>query len=233
MHDRILVADDDAASRETIASHLTEAGFTVMTVTDGAAALGEIRANRPALVVLDLSLPEISGLEVCRRVRRDTDTVTLPLVVVSARASELDRVVAFEVGVDDFVEKPFSGRELALRVGAVLRRSLPLATQPLQRVTIGALAVDGARHRVTVSGRDVALTALELKLLMFLAANRDRVQSREALLERVWGLDPSMETRTVDTHVKRLRAKLGDAGALIETLRGVGYRLREPAGRRR
>jgi len=233
MPDRILVADDDAASRDTIASHLTEAGWSVMAVADGAAALGEIRANRPALVVLDLALPEISGLEVCRRVRRDTDTVTLPLVVVSARASELDRVVAFEVGVDDFVEKPFSGRELALRVRAVLRRSLPPPTQPLQRVTIGALAVDGARHRVTVGGRDVALTALELKLLMFLAANRERVQSREALLERVWGLDPEMETRTVDTHVKRLRAKLGDAGALIETLRGVGYRLREPAGGRR
>lgn len=233
MPDRILVADDDAASRDTIVSHLTEAGWSVMAVADGAAALGEIRAHRPALVVLDLALPEISGLEVCRRVRRDTDTVTLPLVVVSARASELDRVVAFEVGVDDFVEKPFSGRELALRVRAVLRRSLPPLPQPLQRVTIGALAVDGARHRVTVSGRDVALTALELKLLMFLAANRERVQSREALLERVWGLDPEMETRTVDTHVKRLRAKLGDAGALIETLRGVGYRLREPAGRRR
>ena len=225
MSDRILVADADAVSREMIASHLGENGWRVVCAADGAAALGEIRAEPTALVVLDLALPVISGLELCRRVRNDAETASVPLLVVSARASEIDRVVAFEVGVDDFIEKPFSGRELALRVRAVLRRSAAPVAQTPENLKIGALAIDGARHRVTVAGRAIALTALELRLLTFLAANRERVHSRETLLERVWGLDPDLETRTVDTHIKRLRAKLGEAGRLIETLRGVGYRL--------
>lgn len=232
MSERILVADGDPASREFIASHLREAGWLVIAVADGTAALAEIRERRPQLVVLDLALPETSALEVCRRVRRDPDTATLPLLMVSARASELDRVVAFEVGVDDFVEKPCSGRELALRVQAVLRRSQPQRAQSTQRVTTGPLVVDEARHRVTVAGREVALTRLEFQLLTFLAANRERVHSREALLARVWGLGPDIETRTVDTYIKRLRAKLGDSGALIETVRGVGYRLHDATARR-
>ncbi len=229
MPERILVADEDIAARSLIVAHLLEGGWEVTEVDDGAAALTEIRASRPDLVLLDLALPEVPGLEVCRRVRRDPETATLPLIVVSARAAEVDRVVAFEVGVDDFVEKPFSARELALRVRAVLRRALPSPPLAPTSVTAGPLVIDGARHRAMLDGRDLALTALELKLLTFLATNSERVHSRENLLERVWGLDPDMETRTVDTHVKRLRAKLGHAGGLIETLRGVGYRLRAVA----
>jgi two-component system phosphate regulon response regulator PhoB len=228
MSDRILVVDEDAASRALIGTYLAEAGRIVTEARDGATALEEIRVRVPALVILELALPGVSGLEICRRVRRDTDTETLPLVVVSARASEVDRVVAFEVGVDDFVPKPFSGRELALRVGAVLRRARPQPAEFVRRIAVGSLVVDTGRHRVAVGAREVALSPLERKLLTFLATNRDRVQSRETLLERVWGLEPDLETRTIDTHVKRLRSKLGEAGALIETLRGVGYRLREP-----
>jgi two-component system phosphate regulon response regulator PhoB len=233
MNERILVADDDAESRHQVATHLAECGWDVGAVADGNAALSEIRTQRPGLVVIDLALSSTSGLEVCRRVRRDADTSTLPLIAVSRRADEVDRVVAFEVGVDDFIAKPFSVRELALRVRAVLRRASPTPAQPPTRIAVGSLVVDRARHRVLVGGREVSLTALELKLLDHLASHRDRVQSREVLLERVWGLDPDMETRTVDTHVKRLRAKLGDAGALIETLRGVGYRIRDTAPRKR
>ncbi len=233
MNERILVADDDATSREPLVAHLAECGWMVGAVPDGHAALADVRAQRPGLVVLELALPGVSGLDVCRRIRRDADTATLPLIAVSRRADEVERVVAFEVGVDDFVAKPFSVRELALRVRAVLRRASPAPTQSAPRLAIGALVVDRARHRVLVGGREIALTALELKLLDHLATHRDRVQSREVLLERVWGLDPDMETRTVDTHVKRLRAKLGEAGTLIETLRGVGYRIRDSATRKR
>jgi two-component system phosphate regulon response regulator PhoB len=233
MNERILVADDDAASRAQIATHLAECGWDVGAVADGATALTEIRAHRPGLVVIDLGLSGTSGLEVCRRIRRDADTSTLPLIATSRRSEEVDRVVAFEVGVDDFVAKPFSVRELALRVRAVLRRASPTPAQPATRIVVGSLVVDRARHRVLVGGQEIALTALELKLLDHLASHRDRVQSREVLLERVWGLDPDMETRTVDTHVKRLRAKLGDAGSLIETLRGVGYRIRDTTTRKR
>lgn len=224
----ILVVEDEADLAELVAFNLRQAGHTVVTVGDGTSALGEIRRKRPDLVVLDVMLPDISGVEVCRRVRRDVATRELPIVMLTARGEEVDRVVGFEVGVDDYVTKPFSTRELVLRIDAVLRRST-LPAEPVEREVIvcGELEIDVPGHRARVSGEEVALTALEFKLLLDLASRKGRVQPREDLLSRVWGYAPGVETRTVDTHVKRLREKLGAAAHYIETVRGVGYRLRD------
>ena len=173
-------------------------------------------------------LPDLSGIEVCRRIRQNPDTKRLPVVMLTARGEEVDRVIGFEVGADDYVVKPFSPRELILRVGAILRRATPATEDGITDETIqcGNLLIDVGAHRVDVEGQPADLTALEFRLLLDLARRRGRVQSRDALLERVWGYQPGVETRTVDTHIKRLREKLGAAAAHVETVRGVGYRLR-------
>lgn len=170
-------------------------------------------------------LPDVSGLEVCRRVRRDEATSQLPILMLTAKGEEMDRVVGFEVGADDYVSKPFSPRELVLRIEAILRRGARQAQAP-KSIAIQNLEIDVPGHRVLVEGDEVSLTALEFRLLLDLATRRGRVQSRDALLQRVWGYTPGVETRTVDTHVKRLREKLGSASGVIETVRGVGYRIR-------
>jgi two-component system, OmpR family, phosphate regulon response regulator PhoB len=229
--ERILLVDDEADIVELLEYNLRQAGYTVVTARDGSAALGEVRRQRPDLILLDLNLPDISGTEVCRRLRRDTSTQTIPIMMITARGEEIDRVVGFELGADDYVVKPFSPRELVLRIGAVLRRAsvppLPPAPQGKgERIEIGCLAIDVPHHEVRVEGEVVELTALEFKLLHDLASRAGRVQSRDALLERVWGYAPGIETRTVDTHVKRLREKLGAAREAIETVRGVGYRIK-------
>jgi two-component system phosphate regulon response regulator PhoB len=184
----------------------------------------------PDLVLLDLMLPDVEGTEVCRRLRADPKTKGIPIMMLTAKGDEVDRVVGFEIGADDYVTKPFSVRELLLRVRAVLRRG----TEPRESGTIqvGVLTIDGEAHRVFVEGREVALTALEFRLLSMLAGRRGRVQTREVLLNEVWGLHLNVETRTVDTHVKRLREKLGAAGGLIQTVRGVGYRFATSADTR-
>ncbi len=227
MTEHILIVDDEPDIVELLDYNLRQAGYTVVNARDGASALAAVRRQRPDLIVLDLMLPDIPGTEVCRRLRKEADTEAIPILMLTARAGEIDRVVGFEIGADDYVVKPFSPREIVLRVQALLRRARPRAEGTIDRVRIGALEIDVPRHRVTVSGAEVPLTALEFKLLLDLVSRRGRVQSRDDLLERVWGYAPGIETRTVDTHVKRLREKLGDARDCIETVRGVGYRVRD------
>ncbi len=225
MGSRILVVEDEADLADLVAFNLRGEGHEVTVALDGNTALAEIQRGRPDLVVLDVMLPDISGIEVCRRLRRQRETVRLPVIMLTAKTDEVDRVVGFEVGADDYVTKPFSPRELVLRVEAILRRTIPNAdVEGPQVITLGAVLIDVPAHRVEVLGEEVLLTALEFRLLLDLATRAGRVQSRDALLERVWGYAPNVETRTVDTHVKRLREKLGAGAKQIETVRGVGYR---------
>jgi two-component system, OmpR family, phosphate regulon response regulator PhoB len=229
MGSRILVVEDETDLAELLSFNLRQAGHTVVTVHNGSTGLAEIRRQRPDLVVLDLMLPDIGGLEVCRRLRRDKETARIPVLMLTAKGEEMDRVVGFEVGADDYVTKPFSPRELLLRVDAILRRAQTTVEETVERqaITVGNMLIDVPAHRVLVDDEEVPLTALEFRLLLDLASRAGRVQSRDALLERVWGYAPGIETRTVDTHVKRLREKLGSASDHIETVRGVGYRIRE------
>ncbi len=220
---RILIVDDEPDLVATLAYNFRQAGFEVLTAATGRDALRLAQTRGPHLVLLDLMLPDLQGGEVCRKLKSDPKTRSIPVVMLTARGEEVDRVVGFEIGADDYVVKPFSVRELLLRVRAVLRRGEAGVTdEPLR---IGPLTLDLAAHRAHVEDREVVLTALEFKLLATLVARKERVQTREQLLQDVWGLYLSVETRTVDTHVKRLREKLGVAGALIQTVRGVGYRL--------
>jgi two-component system phosphate regulon response regulator PhoB len=225
MGSRILVVEDEADLAELVAFNLRREGHEVVVAHDGNTALAEIQRSHPDLVVLDVMLPDISGIEVCRRLRRNPSTVRLPVIMLTARTDEMDRVVGFEVGADDYVPKPFSPRELVLRVEAILRRTIPsVQVDGPQVITLGNLMIDVPAHRVEVLGQEVLLTALEFRLLLDLVSRAGRVQSRDALLDRVWGYAPDVETRTVDTHVKRLREKLGVGAEHIETVRGVGYR---------
>lgn len=225
MGSRILVVEDEADLAELVAINLRGAGHDVTIAHDGSTAMAELQRAQPDLLVLDVMLPDMSGLEICRRLRRNPQTIRLPVVMLTARSDEVDRVVGFEVGADDYVPKPFSPRELVLRVEAILRRTIaPAEVEGPQVITLGDLVIDVPAHRVEVRGEEVLLTALEFRLLLDLATRAGRVQSRDALLDRVWGYSPNVETRTVDTHVKRLREKLGAGAAQIETVRGVGYR---------
>jgi two-component system phosphate regulon response regulator PhoB len=224
----ILVVEDEVDLLATLEFNLQRKGFQTIPATTGAGAIAAAQRDpKPALMLLDIMLPDISGLDVCRRLRESH--IDIPTILVTARGEEADRVAGFEVGVDDYVVKPFSVRELILRVQAVLRRVDDANDTPGPKRTfaIGALRVDETTHRAFVKDVEVVLTALEFRLLSTFMARRGRVQTRETLLTDVWGLSPDLTTRTVDTHVKRLREKLGDAGAYIETLRGVGYRFRD------
>jgi two-component system, OmpR family, phosphate regulon response regulator PhoB len=218
----ILVVEDEADLQQILAYNLRQAGHEVITAPNGEAALGLVRQRAPDLMVLDLMLPGISGTDVCRQVKNDPATRHVAVLMLTAKGSEIDRVVGFELGADDYVVKPFSVRELALRITAILRRQQ--GSDAGTRVEFGKLRIDRDAHRVWVEGEEAPLTALEFRLLCLLFDRRDRVQSRAALLDDVWGVSSDLETRTVDTHVKRLREKLGVAGAYIETVRGVGYR---------
>ena len=227
----ILIVDDEEDLRNLVDINLRREGFETLQAADGATAISLARSERPALIILDMMLPDLSGTEVCRRLRAEPETRLVPIIFLSARGEEIDRVVGFEVGADDYVVKAhLSTRELVLRVRAVLRRrvSAPadvVATaEPGRRLVYGALVVDEDAHRVWVSGEEVGLTATEFRLLISLAGRAGRVQTRGALLQDVWDMPPDLNTRTVDTHVKRLREKLGDAAAYVETVRGVGYR---------
>jgi two-component system phosphate regulon response regulator PhoB len=223
MADRVLVVDDEPDLLELVRFHLTQAGFEVETVRDGRQGLEAIRRRRPSLVVLDWMLPDLSGTEVCRQVRSDPALRDLPILLLTAKAEEVDRVVGFELGADDYVTKPFSPRELALRVQAILRRSSgeQVPSEVLER---GPISLDTERHRCTVDTVEVTLTAKEFRLLEALMSRPGRVLSRQRLLDEVWGSDITVTERTIDTHLKRLREKLGVAGDQIETVRGVGYR---------
>jgi two-component system, OmpR family, phosphate regulon response regulator PhoB len=219
---KVLIIEDETDLIKALEYNLRQVGFEVFTATTGAEGLRLAATKAPDLVLLDLMLPDIQGTEICRQLKADPKTRALPVIILTARDEEVDRVVGFEIGADDYVTKPFSVRELVLRVRAVLRRGEP--TGAPETVKLGKLTIDSDAHRVHVEGREVALTALEFRLLWTLVRRRDRVQTRQALLNDVWGLNLNVETRTIDTHIKRLREKLGNAGSLIETVRGVGYR---------
>jgi two-component system, OmpR family, phosphate regulon response regulator PhoB len=223
---RILVVEDEADIRQVVAYNLGLAGHETVLCDRGEPALAAARDKRPNLVLLDLMLPDISGLEVCRLLKSDPSLREIPVIMVTARSEEIDRVVGFELGVDDYVVKPFSVRELVLRVQAVLRRSQDkqAGRSESETTAFGRLRLDRGAHRAWVDGEEVSLTALEMKLLWTLFDRRGRVQTRGTLLGDVWESSPENTTRTVDTHVKRLREKLGPAGAYVETVRGVGYR---------
>jgi len=223
---RILVVEDEKDLQEVLGYNLRQAGHTVTIAGTGREALAAIAERLPDLVLLDLMLPDVSGIEICRRLKGETATRDLPIVMVTAKGEEVDRVVGFELGADDYVVKPYSLRELLLRIDAVLRRLTPVAAAGGSRgaLVFGRLRVDRDAHRVWVDDDEITLTALELRLLSTLLERRGRVQSRPALLDDVWGMTGEVTTRTVDTHVKRLREKLGSAGPYIETVRGVGYR---------
>jgi DNA-binding response OmpR family regulator len=223
MKPKILIVDDEADALEVLGFKLKEAGFNPIFAKDGARAITAVRDEKPVLMVLDLMLPEVDGLEVCKILRRDPATAHIPILMLTAKAAEMDRVVGLELGADDYVTKPFSPRELVLRIRKLLDRNKTL-NQTAECIKIGEIEIDVLTHLVKISGKEVTLTLTEFNLLELLAKRRGRVQSRERLLQDVWGYENPIDTRTVDTHMRRLREKLGNAASCLETVRGIGYR---------
>jgi DNA-binding response OmpR family regulator len=228
MTERILIVEDEADVAELVSLHLRKAGFSVEVEMDGLSALNAIKANPPSLVVLDLMMPQMSGLDLCRAVKADARTREVVVLILSARTDEIDRVIGFELGADDYVIKPFSPRELVLRIRAIFRRR-GSSKEDGERLKVGDLTLDCSRHEVKAAERVIECTATEFKLLRILMERHGRVQGRDRLLSDVWGYDSVIDTRTVDTHMRRLRDKLGDCAGYIETVRGFGYRLAVPA----
>jgi len=220
---KILVVDDEQDAVDLVAYNLKQAGFKVVTAADGASALDKVHKHQPDLIVLDVMMPELGGLEVCKLLRKDSATAGIPILMLTAKATEVDRVLGLELGADDYVTKPFSPRELVLRVRKLLARGKPVEARS-ERMVFGELAIDIPRHLVSWKGKAIELTATEFKLLTTLAERRGRVQSRDQLLRDVWGYESMIDTRTVDTHMRRLREKLGPAAKHLDTIRGVGYR---------
>ena len=223
---KILVVDDEPDAVELIKFNLKAAGYEVVTAVDGEEALKKARQLLPDLIILDLMLPEVDGLEVCKILRRDQRVSAIPVIMVTAKAAEIDRVLGLELGADDYVTKPFSPRELVLRVKRLLRTG-PAQEGKGDEIVFKDLHLDIPRHQATVKGKPIDLTATEFKLLTVLAQRRGRVQSREQLLQDVWEYDNLIDTRTVDTHMRRLREKLGTVAKYLDTVRGVGYRFLE------
>jgi two-component system phosphate regulon response regulator PhoB len=223
MKAKILVVDDEPDVVQLIDYNLKAAGYDVAAASDGREALTKARASQPDLIILDLMLPEVEGLDVCKILRRDPSTAGIPIVMLTAKASETDRVLGFELGADDYVTKPFSPRELVLRVKRLLR-SDSAKQDNAEVITIGDLSLNIPRHEALVKGKPIDLTATEFRLLTVLVKRRGRVQSRDQLLRDVWEYDTLIDTRTVDTHMRRLREKLGSAAKHLDTVRGVGYR---------
>jgi DNA-binding response OmpR family regulator len=222
----ILIVEDERDVVDLLVLNLRKAGgFAVSTASDGATGLNKARTDKPAFIILDLMLPKMPGLEVCKILKSDPATRHIPIMMLTAKAEEIDRIVGLEFGADDYVTKPFSPREVVLRIQAILRRGE--AKPEEDHLTAGPITIDPERHEVSVAGKRVNLTSLEFKLLRTLMQRRGRVQARDRLLNEVWGYESVIDTRTVDTHVRRLREKLGKAGSAVETIRGFGYRLRE------
>ena len=220
---KILIIEDETDVADLLTLNLRKAGYRISTAADGAGGLQKARDDKPDLIILDLMLPKMSGLEVCKILKGDTATAQLPVLMLTARAEEIDRIVGLEFGADDYVTKPFSPREIVLRIRAILRRGETVD----ESLRAGPISIDPVRHKVRVNSKQVHLTSLEFKLLQTLIQRRGRVQDRDRLLNDVWGYESVIDTRTVDTHVRRLREKLGKAGDAIETIRGFGYRLRD------
>ncbi len=229
--ERVLVVDDEPDIVALVAYHLAKSGYSVSTATSGTEGLAVARRDKPAIIVLDLMLPGLSGLEMMEELRADVATSGIAVLMLTARREESDRIKGLTLGADDYLTKPFSPQELVLRVGAILRRVKSGRDESHDVKQLGPLRIDSAAHRVTVDGREVDLTPTEFKLLLLLAERKGRVQPRNLLLEIVWEAAPDIQTRTVDMHVQRLRAKLGPAGELIETVRGFGYRIRNVSER--
>lgn len=225
---KILVVEDERDLAELLVFNLEKEGFRVLSASDGISGLHMARAEGPDLILLDLMLPGMMGTEVCKELRKEARTSRIPVLMLTAKGEEIDRVVGFEVGADDYIAKPFSMRELLLRIRAVLRRceeQSPPQTGKL--LTIGGITIETERHRVLSRGEAVDLTSTEYKLLQYLVERPGRVLSRELLLQNVWGYNNMGDTRTVDTHITRLRGKLGEPGDLIRTVRGFGYKIEE------
>ena len=222
----VLIIEDETDILDLIEYHLKQAGYQVLRATDGGSGLELAIRKRPDLIVLDLMLPVMDGKDVCRSLKSNPLTKAIPILMLTARAEEMDRIVGFELGADDYVTKPFSPRELVLRIKAILRRKNS-AQEPPKIIQIGELRIDVEKHEVSIKEKKITLTSTEFKLLLELASNPGRVQKRDRLLDKVWGYTYEGYARTVDTHIRRLREKLGPLEDLIETIRGVGYRLRE------
>jgi two-component system phosphate regulon response regulator PhoB len=218
---KILIVEDESDVSDLLTYNLEAAGFSVAVAQNGRVALNLIRSEQPALLVLDLLLPELSGLDICRMLKVEPHLNQIPIIMLSAKADEMDRVLGFELGADDYVVKPFSPREFVLRVNAVLRRK----AQAQDLLRVGVLSLDKSRHEVRAADRPILCTATEFKLLTILMERAGRVQTRDRLLSDVWDYDAMIDTRTVDNHMRRLREKLGEQGRYIETIYGLGYRL--------
>ncbi len=226
MKQRILVVDDEPEAVELVEFNLKQAGYAVVTAVDGAEALKKARSQTPDLIVLDVMLPEMDGFEICKTLRLEPATARVPIVMLTAKAAEIDRVLGLELGADDYLTKPFSPRELLLRVKKILARG-QTGEKPREQLRYGDLLIDLPRHLASWKAKTIDLTATEFKLLTVLAQRSGRVQSRDQLLRDVWEYDSLIDTRTVDTHMRRLREKLGPASKHLDTVRGVGYRFVE------
>ena len=220
----VLIIEDEKDLAELVAFHLEREGFKSVLASDGISGLNEAKSLKPDLILLDLMLPGMLGTEVCKRLKKNEQTARIPVIMLTAKGEEIDKVVGFEVGAEDYVVKPFSTRELLLRVKAVLRRSgTAVVENPV--ISIGPLTIDAERHLVAINGEEVVFTSTEFNLLHALVKRLGRVQSRDVLLRDVWGYNFVEDTRTVDTHVTRLRTKMGEAGEMIKTVRGFGYKM--------
>ena len=222
---RILIIEDEQDVTDLLARQLAKAEFEGVIASNGEIGITTAQEQKPALIILDLMLPKMSGLEVCRVLKSDDETRHIPIIMLTAKAEEVDRIIGLEFGADDYVTKPFSPREVVLRVQAILRRRE--SERQEKHLSAADILIDLQRHDVRVAGKAIDLTAIEFKLLSTLLQRRGRVQARDRLLNEVWGYEAPIDTRTVDTHVRRLREKLGKRGDLIETVRGFGYRFRE------
>ena len=227
IHQKILIIEDDPHIAKLIRYNLEKAGFECLQTADGQQAFEELERHKVHLIVLDIMLPGMDGFELCKEIRKKPAWAAIPVLMLTARAEEIDRVLGLELGADDYMVKPFSPRELVLRIKAILRRGESKEDTSNAILTVGKLVVDKSRPKVTVNAKEVQLTAMEFKLLVLLMERRGRMQSRERLLNDVWDIDAEVTTRTVDTHIKRLRQKLGKMGKCIETVRGYGYRFCE------
>ena len=222
MSKRILIVEDELDLRSTLEFKFKSEGYTVESVSKGKDALAALSRKKPDLILLDLMLPDMSGLDICKKVRNSPDDHDVSIIMLTAKGEEVDRVLGFELGADDYVVKPFSVRELALRVSTVLKRKEK--QEETTKISLGDIEINLSTYRVFISSTEIQLTAKEFLLFKHLVQKNGRIHPREVLLEEVWGYNSSVTTRTVDTHVKRLRSKIGDIGTKIETVRGVGYR---------
>jgi len=224
---KVLIVDDEPDVADLVSYHLKAKGYHVVTENNPTVSISTARSFLPDLVILDIMMPDLNGIQVCRILRADPRLVHVPIIFLTAKAEEIDRIAGFETGCDDYICKPFSPKELVLRVQSIFRRAGNVAAPEVKRLQIGQILVDIERHEVMVQGRAIELTATEFKLLRLLIERRGRVQTREHLLINVWNYETEIETRTVDTHIRRLREKLGAEADWIETIRGVGYRMAE------